>query len=138
MASPAKKRNTGCPIAFALDIFGDRWSLMIIRDMLFRRSETYGDFLETVEKIATNVLADRLKYLETEEIITKSRNRENRRRNIYKLTEKGMELAPIVLEMAMWSAKHDPITAVPDRMVERFGNDREGYLAGIRERLVRS
>jgi len=138
MPSPAKKRDTGCPFAFALDTFGDRWTLLVVRDLMFRGKTTYGEFLDSAEGVATNVLADRLKYLEEEGIIDKSRDPENRRRNIYTLTEKGVELTPIMLEVVRWSAKHDPHTAVPKPFLKRIKTDRDALLAEIRAKFIKS
>ena len=135
MATPDKKRNTGCPIAFALDTFGDRWSLMIIRDIALRGSRTYGEFRDTPEKIATNVLADRLRELEADGIIRKSRDPENQRKNIYSLTEKGCDLIPVVLEMVRWSAKYDRNTKVGDKFLSKIKRDRDGFEMEIRARL---
>lgn len=132
MPNPGKKRNTGCPVAFALDTFGDRWTLVIIRDIMMRGKTTYGEFLESDEGIATNVLADRLKHLEAEGIIGKARDPENRRRIIYSLTDKGWELAPLILDMIVWSAKHDPDTKVPQTMLDKISADRDGLIAQIR------
>jgi len=135
MATADKKRNTGCPIAFALDTFGDRWSLMIIRDIALRGSRTYGEFRNTPEKIATNVLADRLRELEADGIIQKSRDPENQRKNIYSLTEKGCDLIPVVLEMVRWSAKYDRNTKVKARFLDKIKSDRDGFELEIRTRL---
>jgi len=137
MPSPKKRRDTGCPIAFALDTFGDRWSLLIIRDLLFKGSETYGEFLSGDEGFATNILADRLKDLEDEGIVRKSRDPENRRRNIYRLTKKGADLAPAMLEIMRWSEKYDPNTFVKKKIVDRIENDREAFLAELSARALR-
>ncbi|MEN8196588.1 MAG: helix-turn-helix domain-containing protein [Pseudomonadota bacterium] len=137
MANPAKKRDTGCPFAFGLDTFGDRWTLLVIRDLMFRSSKTYGEFLATDEKIATNVLADRLKSLEAEGIIRKARDPENQRSYIYSLTEKGCDLAPLMLEMVRWSAKYDPRTKARKNILEKIETDREGFVAEICERLLK-
>jgi len=135
MARSHKKRDTGCPIAFALDTFGDRWSLMIIRDIALLGSRTYGEFRSTAEKIATNVLADRLQELEADGIIRKSRDPENKRRNIYTLTEKGCDLIPIILDMVLWSAKYDRNTKVGARFLNKIKRDRDGFEMEIRTRL---
>lgn len=137
MPAPKKRRNTGCPIAFALDTFGDRWSLLIIRDLLLKGSETYGEFLEGDEGFATNILADRLKDLEAEGIIRKSRDPQNKRRNIYRLTEKGTDLAPTILEIIRWSERYDSNTFVKKRMIERITNERDALLAELRARALR-
>jgi len=130
-----KKRCSGCPVAFSLDTFGDKWSFLIVRDMIFRGKETYGEFLEGGEGIATNILADRLKQLEASGIIQKSRDTENLRRNLYTLTEQGYALIPIILEMIRWAGKYDKNTRVSSTMLQRITNDRENFEAEIRSRL---
>ena len=135
MPSPGKKRRTGCPFAFALDTFGDRWSLLVVRDLMFRGRKTYGDFLEGDEGVATNILADRLKYLGAAGIIQKSRDPDNRRKYIYSLTGKGVDLVPLMLEILRWSGKYDPQTIVPKKAMKRVAGDRDGFAAEIRARL---
>lgn len=125
-------RHSVCPVAFALDKFGDKWSLLVIRDLMFRGKETYGEFLESGEGIATNVLADRLKRLESEGILLKSRDPGNGRRVIYRLTDKGLDLAPVLMSMIQWSGKYDPGTAAPKEFLQRLENDPDGVLADIR------
>lgn len=136
MPSPNKLRDTGCPVAYALDTFGDRWSLIIIRDMLMKGHQTYGQFLESDEKIATNILADRLQELEYLGIITKMRDPENGRRVLYRLTEKGAELAPVLLEIVRWSARYDPNTFVKDVVVDKIKKDRDGFARELQKRAV--
>ncbi len=135
MASPGKKRDTGCPVAFALDTFGDRWTLLVIRDIVLMGRKTYGEFLAGDEGIATNVLADRLRTLEAEGIIQKSRDPDNYRKINYALTEKGSDLIPVILEMIGWSARYDPNTMVGEQMSERIRSDRDGLVKEIRTRL---
>lgn len=136
MVSPGKIRNTGCPVAFALDTFGDRWSLLVLRDIMFRGSETYGELLDASDGIATNILAERLKSLEMAGILKKTRDPKNRRRYLYSLTEKGCDLAPVILEMIRWSAKYDPKTAAGPNFVGRIERDRAGIIADIRARFL--
>lgn len=125
-------RRSFCPVAFALDKFGDKWSLLIIRDLMFRGKETYGEFLESTEEIATNILADRLKRLESEGIIKKSRDPNNGRRIIYRLTDKGLDLVPVLLSMIQWSAKHDPNTATPKEFLRKLKDNPEKFISEIR------
>jgi len=117
---------TGCPIAFALDILGDKWSLLIVRDMLFKGKRNYIEFLESGEKIATNVLADRLKRLEANGVIVRNDDPGNRKKVIYSLTDKGMDLLPMLLEMISWGAKYDEKTAAPQEFLRRLRKDRTG------------
>ncbi len=116
MKRTAKKPKTDyrshCPMNFALESLGDRWSLLIVRDMAFSGKKTYGEFLNSEEGIATNILASRLDFLERIEVIKKSPHGEDRRKDIYTLTEKGLDLVPILFEFIKWSAKHDPLSTV--------------------------
>jgi len=132
MPSLDKRRNTGCPIAYALDTFGDRWSLVIIRDLLMRGFDTFGQFLQSDEGIATNVLANRLQEFEVAGIVSKSRDPQNHRRIIYRLTEKGADLAPVMLEMVRWSGKYDENTKANKTVLDRIENDRGGLIADLR------
>ena len=134
--SHKKKHDTGCPVAFALDIFGDRWSLLIVRDLLLRGNESYGEFLESGEGIATNVLADRLKILAAAGIIIKSSDPNNRRRNIYKLTQKGLELAPALIEIIRWSGKYDSSAIARKGTLNRIETDLDGLMGEIRSRVA--
>jgi DNA-binding HxlR family transcriptional regulator len=104
------KNRSKCPISFALDIFGDKWSLLIIRDLVFTDKKTYGEFLKSDEGIATNILASRLHALTDTKIISKIPNPADGRKELFSLTEKGFDLVPILMEMMLWSAKHDPDT----------------------------
>jgi len=96
-----------CAVNYGVEIFGDRWSLLIIRDIVFAGKKTYGEFLKSEEGIATNVLATRLAFLEEQGILSKAPSPEDRRKDFYTLTEKGLDLIPIVLGIVVWSARHD-------------------------------
>ncbi|MDR6476993.1 HxlR family transcriptional regulator [Paraburkholderia sp. GV068] len=96
-----------CAVNYGVEIFGDRWSLLIIRDIVFAGKKTYGEFLKSEEGIATNVLATRLAFLEEQGILSKAPSPEDRRKDFYTLTEKGLDLIPIVLSIVVWSARHD-------------------------------
>ena len=100
-------RRSDCPVNFAVEALGDKWSLVILRDMIFWGKKTYGEFLKSDEHIATNILADRLVYLEREGLISKSPDPNDKRKDIYRVTEKGIGLVPIFIEMIAWSAQ-DP------------------------------
>lgn len=101
-----KEFRSSCLIASALDLIGDKWSLLIVRDMLMHNKKTFKDFLESDEGVATNLLSARLKLLEALELITKRKLPANKKENIYLLTEKGIDLAPLILEVVIWSDKH--------------------------------
>ena len=92
---------------YGVELFGDRWSLLIIRDIVFDGKKTYGEFLKSEEGIATNVLASRLAFLEEHGILSRAPNPADMRKDFYTLTEKGLDLIPIVLSIVQWSAKHD-------------------------------
>jgi DNA-binding HxlR family transcriptional regulator len=92
-----------CPITSALDILGDKWILVIIKLMLYQDKKTFKDFTESDEAIATNILSSKLKYLEKFGIITKSQLPGNKKTNLYLLTEKGLALTPIIVELSVWS-----------------------------------
>lgn len=132
MKTETNKRETGCPIAFGLDTFGDRWSLLIIREIMLRGKRTYSEFLEADEKIASNILVARLKHLEAEGIVEKSRDPENRRAFIYELTKKGRDLAPILLEIIIWSGLHDDRPFALRTVLDQIKQDREGFEASLR------
>lgn len=101
-----KKFRSSCIIASALDVIGDKWTLLIIRDMLLQKKKTYKEMIGSDEGIATNLLSTRLKMLESIDVITKRKLPKNKKENIYLLTEKGIDLAPLILEIVIWSDKH--------------------------------
>lgn len=103
-----KKLRSHCPINFCLESFGDKWTLLILRDIVFRGKSSYGEFLKSEEGFATNILAARLEHLEDEKILKKITDSEDARRNKFVLTEKGIDLIPILFEMMVWSEKYDP------------------------------
>jgi DNA-binding HxlR family transcriptional regulator len=123
--------ESGCPGAFAMSIFGDRWSLLIIRDMMLLAKRHYGEFLESPEGIASNILAERLKRFEEAGIVSKTLDPDNQRKNIYELTEKGYDLIPVVLEALLWGAKHSPQHQAPKRFIKRIANERDAVIAEI-------
>lgn len=100
------KKRSDCPVSCSLDILGDKWSLLIIRDLLLKKECTYSDFLKSPEKIATNILADRLQKLEDNGIIIRSEHPESKAKVLYRLTSKGCDLFPIIVEMVIWADKH--------------------------------
>jgi DNA-binding HxlR family transcriptional regulator len=105
--------RSDCPINFALEMFGDMWSLLIIRDIVYFGKKTYGEFLASEEGIATNILANRLAHLEQQGLLVKKPSASDKRKEEYVLTETGLDLIPVLVEMANWSAEHDPHTAAP-------------------------
>ncbi len=131
MAGKRPRRRSDCPTAYALDLFGDRWTLLVIRDLMFGGKRRYGDFLSSEEGIATNILSDRLTRLEACGVVSVAPDPADRRRKVYRLTQKGVDLAPLMVEMILWSAKHDPRTATSKAFVRRARRHREGLLREI-------
>jgi DNA-binding HxlR family transcriptional regulator len=117
----------------SLEIFGDRWRLLIIRDIMLKGRRTFREFLDGGEGIASNVLTERLGRLEAHEIVERQGNPEDGRSQIYRLTEMGIELAPVLLEMIVWAAHHEE-TAAPPGEVRRMSRHRDEYLREIRQR----
>lgn len=117
----------------SLEILGDRWSLLIIRDLMFRGFRTYKELLESEEGIATNILADRLQRLEACGIVSISQEATDRRKLIYRLTEKGIDLAPVLVELILWGNRHED-TAAPRAVIRKMQKQREEFLVDLRRR----
>jgi DNA-binding HxlR family transcriptional regulator len=113
-------------------MLGDRWSLLIIRDMMLRGFCSYKEFLECYEGIATNILADRLRKLQAYSIIVAKPNPKDARKVTYSLTAKGIDLAPVLTEMVLWAAAHEDTGN--QALVSQMRADREKFLAGVRQR----
>jgi DNA-binding HxlR family transcriptional regulator len=122
-----------CPVFYAISRFGDKWSLLIVRDLMFFGKRTYGEFLGSGEGIATNILANRLAQLESDGIIDKRPDPDNGARILYSLTEKGMALMPVLLELINWSATYDDQTRAPPVFVQALREDRESLQKTLRE-----
>jgi DNA-binding HxlR family transcriptional regulator len=129
---PAPKRRSGCPLNASIEMLGDRWSLLIIRDMMLRGSRSFKEFLNSHEKIATNILTDRLRRLESYGIISTQPDPNDGRKLIYLLTPKGIDLAPVLTEMVLWAAAHE--RTENQTLVREMRKDKDGFLAGIRQR----
>jgi len=127
-------RRSDCPINFALQIFGDTWSLLVIRDLMFTDRGTYSEFLNAEEGIATNILATRLNQLQATGLI---RRRGRGRSATYGLTEKGLDLLPAMLELISWSARYDARTAAPPAFVARIRTERKTLADELRADLKR-
>ena len=97
-----KEFRSGCPVSSSLDVVGDKWSLLIIRDMLVKHKKTFKQMSDSYEKIAPSILSARLKLLESYKLIFKTKAPENKKENIYLLTEKGIRLTPIIIEFRLW------------------------------------
>ena len=124
----SNKKRSECPISCSLDVWGDRWSLLIIRDLMFKKECTYGDFLKSEEKIATNILAARLQMLEENGVIAKLSHPDSKAKVLYKLTEKGIDLMPLMIEINLWADKY--FTLPPERkaIVKEAKKDKEAFI----------
>jgi DNA-binding HxlR family transcriptional regulator len=125
-------RRSNCPIAYALDFVGDKWSLIVLRDLIMARKRYFQELLAGGEGIATNILASRLKWLEAAGLVTRRIDPAAVRRVIYAPTEKALDLLPVLIELMRWSTKYDPKSAAPARFVRRLAQDRERLIADLR------
>lgn len=131
MAKSPRELRSHCPINFGLEIFGDRWTLLVVRDLLLKGKRSFKDFQASEEGISTNILADRLDRLTRAELITGERVAEDSRQIHYQPTPRARALLPILIEMAYWGAKHDPETAAPKSFVRAYENNRAGLIDAI-------
>ncbi len=122
------KKRSDCPISCALDIWGDKWSLLIVRDLIFFKERTYSDFLKSDEKIATNILAARLQMLEENGIISKSDHPESKAKVLYKLTSKGIDLLPLMIEINVWADKYLTIPIEQREILKEIKKDKEAFI----------
>ena len=126
------KRRSGCPLNASVEMLGDRWSLLILRDMMLRGFRTYKEFLGSYEGIATNILADRLRRLEEYGIIEARADAGDGRKVIYALTQKGVDLAPVMAEMVLWAAAHEPTGN--QELVRALRKDKRSLIEQIQRR----
>jgi DNA-binding HxlR family transcriptional regulator len=129
---PVPKRRSECPLNASVEMLGDRWSLLIVRDMMLRGARTYREFLECYEGIATNILADRLRKLREYGIIAAKPHLKDARKITYSLTKKGIDLAPVLTEMVLWAAAHEDTGN--QALVRQMRADKQKFLAGVRQR----
>ena len=127
-------RRSGCPLNASVEMLGDRWSLLILRDMMLRGFRSFREFLTSYEGIATNILADRLKRLIAHGIITTQEDPSDGRKLIYVLTPKGLDLAPVLTEMVLWAAKHEQTGNQP--LVRQMQNGKEQFIETVRQRYL--
>lgn len=120
--------RSNCPINYTQEILGDKWSLLIIRDMMFMGKRYYSEFLKSDEKISTNILADRLGKLEDNGIVSSRLDEQNYSKKIYSLTEKGIDLMPILFEMIEWGLEYNDKTIVPPEFKKQIQADKAGFL----------
>lgn len=129
------KKRSDCPISYVLDFFGDKWSFLIIRDLVFKERKFYKDFLNAEEGIATNILSDRLKRLESIGVIKSKVFEELKTQKEYFLTEKGRDLIPILIEVILWSAKYDSNSAVSGSFVYQAKADKKKLISSLYSKL---
>ncbi len=128
-------RRSDCPLSIALEIFGDKWTLLILRDLMLKRLQTFKEFQESGEQIATNVLADRLQRLQKQGLVTGERSTCDARVVTYRPTAKGLDLLPVLVEIVLWSARHET-TAAPAKLIEKMTKDRVGFIQEMRGRFA--
>ena len=126
------KRRSECPLNASVEMLGDRWSLLIIRDMMLRGFQSYKEFMDCYEGIATNILADRLRKLVSYGILAAEPDPADGRKVTYSLTRKGIDLAPVLTEMVLWAAAHEETGN--QALVEQMRADKKKFLAGVRQR----
>ncbi|MGH9743826.1 MAG: winged helix-turn-helix transcriptional regulator [Candidatus Acidiferrum sp.] len=131
----ALKRRSGCPLNASVEMLGDHWSLLIIRDMMLRGYRAFNEFLQSDEKIASNILADRLRRLEAYRIIASEKDPSDGRKQIYSLTAKGADLAPVLTEMVLWAARHEDTDN--QALVQEMRSDKEKLIASVRQRWAK-
>jgi DNA-binding HxlR family transcriptional regulator len=135
MARARAHLRSRCPVNCALEIFGDPWTLLIVRDVLYVGKRRFGELLESEERIATNILADRLERLVRHGILRRVPPDEGRGGPAYEPTRKAVALVPVLLELALWSSRHDPRSAAPPAIMRRARSDREAFATMIGERV---
>ncbi|WP_106916232.1 winged helix-turn-helix transcriptional regulator [Chryseobacterium aurantiacum] len=122
------KKRSDCPISCSLEIWGDKWSLLIIRDLMIKKECTYGEFLKADEKIATNILATRLQTLLENGIIDKKDHPDNKLKILYHLTEKGIDLVPVIVEINLWGDKYLTIPDDRKKLLEDIKKDKVDFI----------
>ena len=125
------KKRSDCPISSALDFVGDKWSLLIIRDIILSGKNTYNEFLRSDEKIATNVLADRLSMLEEAGILVKEDHPDSKAKYFYRLTKQGTDLLPALVEIILWSDKYLPISRQAKEFAKQLRKNKYGIIKQI-------
>ncbi|TDW47743.1 HxlR family transcriptional regulator [Flavobacterium sp. 270] len=123
-----QKKRSDCPVSYSLEAFGDKWSLLIVRDLMMKKKCTYGEFIKSDEKIATNILAARLLSLEENGIIQKLEHPESKAKVLYQLTQKGIDLVPIIVEINLWAEKYTEIPEVRKGILAAMNTDKEAFI----------
>lgn len=130
--------RSDCPVSRSLDIWGDKWSLLIIRDLMFAKQCTYGDFQKSPEGIATNILAARLKAMVENQLIEKLEHPGSKAKVLYRLTPKGIDLLPIMIEINLWAEKYYAIAADRKAVLKEVKKDKEGFIKAAMKELKRA
>ena len=130
------KKRSDCPISCSLDVIGDKWSLLIIRDVMLRGKLSYSEFLNSEEGIASNILVNRLTILEEEEILLREVAPANKSKYIYSLTQKGADLMPIIIELMDWGAKYNK-NCPRKELGQKIKKDKAAVVRELRETLRR-
>lgn len=132
------KKRSECPVSSSLDIWGDKWSLLIVRDLMLSKQCTYGDFLKSEEKIATNILAARLQMLEENGVIVKLNHPESKAKVLYRLTQKGIDLLPLMIEINLWAEKYMTIPAERKAILKEVKKDKEKSIKAMMQDLKKA
>ena len=129
--------RSGCPINLSLEVFGDKWSLLVIRDMMFGGKRHFRELLRSEEGISSNILADRLRRLVGEGMITRADDPTHKQKTIYSLTEKAIDLVPVFAQLGAWGTRHLPVSeelSVRARVLEEGGPEMwERFMVELRE-----
>lgn len=133
---PKTEHRSECPISGSLEMWGDKWSLLIIRDLMFAQKNTYGEFLKSDEKISTNILAARLLALEADGLVEKLDHPDSKAKVWYQLTPKGIDLLPLIIEISLWAEKYADIPTEIKSMLDAVKKDKEGALAAKKQELL--
>jgi DNA-binding HxlR family transcriptional regulator len=124
-------RRSDCPISNVLDVVGDKWSLLVLRDLMFFGKHSFTELQNSNEGVATNILTKRLESLDADGLINKTVHPQDKRKKVYTLTDKGLSMLPILLEMMIWSSQYDPNTDAPPAFIERARHDRDKLVEEI-------
>jgi DNA-binding HxlR family transcriptional regulator len=135
MAKPDKIEWSGCPVRYAAGVFGDKWSFVLLRDVLLHGKRYYGDFLGSDEGISTNILADRLGNLVQTGMLTRHVDPHKRSKVYYLPTQKSIALLPAFIGMMVWSVTYDEKTEAPDSFATAFDQDPKGTIAWYENRI---
>ena len=128
-----KSSENRCPIDYALEVFGDRWTLLILRDLALSGKRQYRDLINSKEGIATNILASRLRKMEVDGLVIRQRKPEDKRQVFYALTEKALDLVPVLLETGRWSTTYDENSATPPALLQRYTEDPQQLINELQE-----